>query len=55
MFCALAQGIIFYRSDRLKEAVAQWDYVLRYSPGHQKAEKYRERAVLKLQSLERLK
>ncbi|MFH1379628.1 MAG: tetratricopeptide repeat protein [bacterium] len=51
---ALSQGIIYYRSDKLEEAIQQWDYVLAYSPGHAKAGKYRERAELKLQSIKNL-
>ncbi|MBD3272163.1 MAG: hypothetical protein GF384_06465 [Elusimicrobia bacterium] len=53
--CALSQGILLYRSDKLSEAIKQWDFVLRYYPSHEKAQKYRERAQLKLQSIQKLK
>ena len=52
---ALAQGIMYYRGDNLKDAISLWDFVLKYNPGHQKASKYRKRAQLKLDMLEKLK
>lgn len=53
--CALSQGILYYRSDKLKKAIQQWEYVLAYAPDHAKAGKYKERAALKLQSIDKLK
>lgn len=52
---ALAQGIVYYRSDKLSDAIAQWNYVLKYIPRHEKAIKYRQRAQLKLETLEKFK
>jgi len=50
----LAQGIIYYRTEQLDHAIAQWDEVLRLRPDNAKAKTYRDRAVTKLESIKKL-
>ncbi|MDD5066012.1 MAG: tetratricopeptide repeat protein [bacterium] len=50
----LFNGIKLYRDGKLKEAVSEWEKVLRVYPDHQKALKYISRAKYKLSQLEKL-
>ena len=51
----LAQGIVYYRTERLDEAISEWDNALKLSPNNEKAKAYRTRAVTKKETLRRLK
>ena len=51
----LYEGIKLYRNGKLKEAIKEWEKVLKISPNHSKAVKYINRAKYKLRQLEKLK
>lgn len=50
----LYSGIKLYRDGKLKEAVTEWEKVLKVYPDHQKALKYISRAKYKLSQLEKI-
>ena len=50
----LFDGIKLYREGKLKEAISEWEKVLRVYPKHEKALKYIKRAEYKLRELEKL-
>ncbi|MCK5534037.1 tetratricopeptide repeat protein, partial [bacterium] len=50
----LAQGIIYYRENKLKEAEKIWKKALIIQPGHKKAAKYLKRAETKIKTLKEL-
>ncbi len=41
-------GIAYYDKEQFKEAIAEWNKVLRIDPDHKKAREYKERALAKL-------
>ncbi|MBU1076495.1 MAG: PorV/PorQ family protein [Spirochaetes bacterium] len=51
----LFSGIKLYRDGKLKEAISEWQKVLKVYPNHSKAIKYINRAKYKLSQLEKLK
>ncbi|MFH1282463.1 MAG: tetratricopeptide repeat protein [bacterium] len=51
----LAQGIVYYRTEQLSKAVEQWDQALKLNPNNEKARNYKTRALIKLESIRKLK